>query len=152
MVLTKAAEGKASHPNVYRFVLLEYLPYAFALAVLFLGATAFCAFFCAFTNVGAFSQSLVLCTISFRFDVVSLAARACVRGIPYLIRYDCPSNACSLRCLTESCLKLAPHSRHVTTCFVILFRQWTGSGRITGVPTATLPFASSWALRACRLA
>jgi hypothetical protein len=140
MVLTKAAEGKASHPNVYRFVLLEYLPYAFALVVLFfLCATAFCAFSCAFTNVGAFSHGFVLCTTSCLCDVISFTANGCVRGIPYLIRYAFPSSPCSLRCLTDSCLKLAPHSRHITVCFVILFRQWSGAGAVFSVTTATLP-------------
>jgi hypothetical protein len=152
MVLTKAAEGKASHPNVYRFVLLEYLPYAFALVVLFfLCATAFCAFSCAFTKVGAFSHGLDRCTCSCRRTVISLAANDWVRGMPYLSRYDFPSNPCSLRCLTDSCLKLAPHSRHVTVCLVMLFLQLTGFDGVSGVTTATLPFASSWALRACRL-
>lgn len=111
-------------------------PYAFAFAVLFLCATAFCAFSCALRNFGAFSHGLVLCTISFRLDVVSLAAKACVRGIPYFARYDRPSKLCSLRCLTDSCLKLAPHSRHVTVCLAMLFLQWTGSGSVSGVHTA----------------
>src|SRR6266496_2006950 len=107
---------------------------------------------CALRNVGAFSHGLDFCTICFRIAVVSLAANGCIRGIPYLIRYAFPSSPCSLRCLTDSCLKLAPHSRHVTACLVMLFLQWTGAGGVSGVAIATLPFASSWALRACRLA
>src|SRR5215510_7825546 len=99
---------------------LLLFPDAFALAVLFPCATAFCAFSCALRNAGAFSQGLALCTISFRLNVVSLAANGWVRGMPYLIRYDRPFNPCSLRCLTESCLKVAPHSRHVTVCLVML--------------------------------
>src|SRR5262249_3770035 len=106
----------------------------------------------AFTKVGAFSHGRDLCTISCRFDVVSLAAKACVRGMPCLIRYVFPSSPCSLRCLTDSCFKLTPHSRHVTTYLAILFLQLTGLWGVSGVATATLPFASSWALRACRLA
>ena len=39
--------------------------YAFALPVLFLCATACCAFSCALRNVGAFSHGLARCTISF---------------------------------------------------------------------------------------
>src|SRR5215813_5785088 len=96
---------------------LPWFPDAFALAVLFLCATAACSRFftsCAFTKVGAFSHGLDLCTISFRFDVISFAANDCVRGIPYLIRYAFPSNPCSFRCRTDNCLKLALHSRHVT--------------------------------------
>lgn len=116
----------------------------FFLTVCFLCTTACCAFSCAFTKVGAFSYGLELCTISFRFNVTSFAANGCVRGIPYLARYDRPSNPCSLRCLTDSCLKLAPHSRHVTVYLVILFFQWTGSGGVADVAPATLPFASSW--------
>src|SRR5713101_10011673 len=133
---------------------LPLFPYAYALSVFFLGAffvccaTAFCAFSCAFRYVGAFSHGLDLCTISFRLDVVALADNACVRGIPYLTRYDCPSNPCSLRCRTDSCLKLAPHARHVTVCLVMLFLQWTGAAGVSGVATATGPFASSWACRA----
>jgi hypothetical protein len=73
------------------------LPYAFALIVLFLCATAFCAFSCPLRNVRDFSYGLDLCTISFLRDVISLAANGCVRGIPYLIRYDRPSNPCSLQ-------------------------------------------------------
>src|SRR2546426_2957488 len=100
-------------------------PYAFASAVSFLcavlclGATAACFRFfssCALRNVGACSHGLDLCTCSFRRNVISLAANDCVRGIPCLIRYDRPANPCSFRCLTDSCLKLAPHSRHVTVC------------------------------------
>src|SRR5438067_189429 len=120
---------------------LPLFPDTFALAVLFLGATAiFSRFFssCAFTYAGAFSHGLNLCTICFRLDVISFAARACVRGMPFLIRYACPSSPCSLRCLTDSCLKLAPHSKHVTTCLVMLLRQSTGFG-VAGVTTATLP-------------
>src|SRR6266851_3694312 len=79
-------------------------PYAFALVVLFLCATAFCAFSCALRNVGAFSHGLDLCTTSFRLNVISFAANDCTRGIPCLIRYAFPSNSCSFRCLTESCL------------------------------------------------
>src|SRR5713101_3577136 len=111
---------------------LPLFPYAYALSVFFLGAffvccaTAFCAFSCAFRYVGAFSHGLDRCTIAFRLNVISLAANGCVRGTPYLIRYDFPSKLCSLRCLTESCLKLALHSRHVTLCLVILFFQLTG--------------------------
>src|SRR5712691_2463261 len=132
--------------------------YAFALAipflcaVLFLCATACAAFSCAFRYVGAFSHGLDRCMLSFRIAVISLAASACVRGIPYLIRYDRPSNPWSLRCLTDSCLKLALHSRHVTVCLVILFLQWTGVGGISGVTPATLPFASSCAFSTRRLA
>src|SRR3981081_1389682 len=132
-------------------------PYAFALAVPFLGAffvccaTAFCAFSCALRNIGAFSHGFNLCTISLRFNVISLAARACVRGIPYLIRYDRPSNPWSLRCLPESCLRVAPHSRHVTVCLVILFLQWTGFDSVSGVAIATRACASSCAFRAKRL-
>src|SRR5437016_13262431 len=117
--------------------------YAFALAipflcaVLFLCATAFRAFSCALRYVGAFSHGLDRCTISFRLDVVSLAARACVRGMPYLIRYAFPSNPCSFRCRTESCLKLAPHSRHITACLVMPFLQLTGCDGVSGVSTAT---------------
>src|SRR5713101_6857778 len=99
-------------------------PYACALVLFFLCATeACCRSFssCAFLNVGAFSQGLARCTVSFRLNVVSLAARACVRGMPYLSRYAFPSSPCSFRCLTDSCLKLARHSRHVTTCLVMLF-------------------------------
>jgi hypothetical protein len=147
MVLTKTAEGKASHPNVYRFVLLEYLPYAFFLTVRFFCAKAFCAIgacarcfsSCAFTNVGAFSQGFDLCTISFRLDVVALADNDWVRGILCLIRYTFASSSWSLRCRTDSCLKLALHSRHVTACLVMLFRQWTGFNAMSGVATATLP-------------
>src|SRR5262245_4857082 len=130
-------------------------PYPFAPAVFFLGATDACFrcfSSCAFTNVGAFSHGLARCTISFLFDVISFAANGCARGIPYLIRYAFPSSPCSLRCLTESCLKLAPHSRHVTVCLVMLFLQLPDAGSVSGGATATLPFASSWALRACRLA
>src|SRR5467141_5279863 len=104
---------------------LPLFPYAFAFTVLFLWGTAACSRFfssCAFRYVGAFSHGLDLCTISFRLDVVSLAANGCVRGIPYLIRYVFPSKLCSLRCLPESCLKLAPHARHITVCLVMLFR------------------------------
>src|SRR5262249_49884454 len=118
----------------------------------FFCATAFCAFSCAFTKVGAFSHGLARCTISFRLDVISLAANGWVRGIPYLIRYAFPSNPCSCRCPPESCLKLAPHSRHVTRCFVILFLQLTGFGGGSEVARAPLPCASSWTCRACRLA
>src|SRR5882762_7371505 len=69
---------------------LPLFPYAYALAVFFLGAffvccaTAFCAFSCAFRYVGAFSHGLDLCTISFRLDVVSLAANGCIRAMPYV--------------------------------------------------------------------
>src|SRR2546427_9986730 len=106
---------------------LPLFPYAYALAVFFLGAffvccaTACSAFSCAFRYVGAFSHGLDLCTISFRRDVVALAANGCVRGMPYLIRYAFPSSPCSFRCLTESCLKLVPHARHLTVCLVMLF-------------------------------
>src|SRR4030095_14819413 len=103
-------------------------------------------------NVGAFSHGLDLCTISFRCNVVSFAANGCVLGILNFSRYDRPSNPCSLRCRTDNCLKLAPHSRHVTTCLVMLFFQLRGFESVSGVATTTLPFASSWALRACRLA
>src|SRR5215831_6794752 len=130
-------------------------PYAFPLPVLFLCATGACSRFfssCAFTKVGAFSHGLALCTISFRLAVISFAANDCTRGIPYLIRYDRPSSPCSFRCLTDSCFKLTPHSRHVTTCLVMLFRQWTVFDGASGVTTATLPFASSWACSALRLA
>src|SRR5215475_12449448 len=130
-------------------------PYAFPLPVLFLCATeACCRCFssCALRNVGAFSHGRDRCTISFRLDVVALADNGCARGIPYLIRYAFPSKPCSFRCLTDSCLKLAPHSRHVTRCLVILFFQLTGSGGVSEVAMATLPPASSWALRDCRLA
>src|SRR6266849_6593983 len=119
-------------------------PYAFALAVPFLGAffvccaIAFCAFSCAFRYVGAFSHGLDRCTIAFRLNVISLAANGCVRGILYFPRYDRPSKLCSFRCLTESCLKLALHSRHVTLCLVMLFFQWTGTGGVSGVTPATL--------------
>src|SRR5713101_6517739 len=91
------------------------------------------------------------CTISFRLDVVALADNGWVRGMPYLIRYNRTSNSCSLRCLTESCLKLALHSRHVTWYLVILFGQFTRSGGVAGVTMAARLFASSCALRACRL-
>src|ERR1043166_3587457 len=134
---------------------LPLFPDACFLTVLFLCTTAAfscCFSSCAFTNVGAFSHGLDLCAISFRRDVTSFAANDCVRGIPYLIRYPCPSNPCSLRCLTDSCLKLAPHSRHVTVCLVMLFRQLSGAGDVCGVAKATLPFASSWACSALRLA
>jgi hypothetical protein len=113
--------------------------YAFVLAVLFFCAKAVCAFSCALRNIGAFSHGLDLCTISFRLNVVSLAANGCVRGMPYFTRYDRPSNPCSFRCLTESCLKLALHSRHITICLVMLFRQLTGFNGVSGVTTATLP-------------
>src|SRR2546430_16591168 len=89
-------------------VQLPLFPDAFALAVLFLCATAaFSRFFssCALRNVGAFSHGLDLCTCSFRRDVISFAANDWVRGMPYLIRYAFPSNPWSLRCLTDSCLK-----------------------------------------------
>src|SRR5437870_4971607 len=115
---------------------LRLFPDTFALAVFFLCtlpvccAPACCAFSCAFTKVGAFSHGLVLCTISFRRDVISLAANDWVRGIAYFARYDCPSNPCSCRCLTESCLKLTPHARHVTVCLVILFFQLTRFGGV----------------------
>src|SRR5687768_1050283 len=98
---------------------LPLLPYDFPPTVPFLCAflvccaTAFCAFCCAFTNIGAFSHGLDRCTISFRLAVISFAANGCVRGIPYLARYDRPSNPWSMRCLAESCLKLAPHTRQV---------------------------------------
>src|SRR6266705_1236517 len=130
---------------------LPLFPDAFALAVLFLCAPAAfsrCFSSCAFIKVGAFSHGLDRCTISFRLDVVSLADNGCVRGMPYLIRYAFPSSPCSLRCRTDSCLKLARHSRHVTVCLVILFFQWSGAGGVFGVPTATLPCASSCACRA----
>src|SRR6266853_5004792 len=123
---------------------LPLFPYAYALAIFFLGAffvccaTAFCAFSCAFRYVGAFSHGLDLCTISFRLDVVSLAANGCVRGILYFPRYDRPSKLCSFRCLTESYLKLALHSRHVTVCLVMLFLQLTRSGGVSSVTPATL--------------
>src|SRR5713101_4033744 len=119
---------------------LPLFPYAFAFTVLFLCGTAACSrcfSSCAFRYVGAFSHGLDLCTISFRLDVISLAAKACGRGIPYFPRYDRPFKSCSLRCLTESCLKLALHSRHVTVCLVILFLQLTRSGGVSGVTTAT---------------
>src|SRR5215831_17259592 len=112
--------------------MMHVFPYDFPFAVFFLCvlpvfcATACCAFSCAFTNVGAFSHGLDLCTISFRLDVISFAANGCVRGMPYLIRYAFPSNPCSLRCRTDNCLKLAPHSRHFTVCLVMLFLQVTG--------------------------
>src|SRR6266853_1814764 len=124
---------------------LPLFPYAYALAVFFLGAffvccvIAFCAFSCAFRYVGAFSHGLDRCTISFRLDVVSLADNGCARGIAYLIRYAFPSSPCSLRCFAESCLKLALHSRHVTWYLVILFLQWTGADGVAGVATVTLP-------------
>src|SRR5215471_4401674 len=121
---------------------LPLFPDAFALAVLFLWATAaFSRFFpsCAFRYVGAFSQGLARCTTSFRLDVISLAANGCVRGMPYLIRYPFPSNPCSLRCRTDSCLKLARHSRHITVCLVMLFRQATGFGGVSSGATAPLP-------------
>jgi len=116
-------------------------PYAFALAVLFLGATAIfsrCFSSCAFKNVGAFSHGLDRCTIAFRLTVVSFADNAWCRGILYLARYDRPSKPCPLRWRTESCLRDCPHSRHVTVCFVILFFQWIGAGGVCGVRTATL--------------
>src|SRR5712691_6624508 len=134
---------------------LPLFPDAFALAVLFLCATAAssrCFSSCAFIKVGAFSHGLDLCTISFRLDVVSLAANGCARGIPYFTRYAFPSSPCSLRCLPESCLKLAPHARHLTVCFVMLFLQLTGFDGISGVATATIPLASSLACSALRLA
>src|SRR3977135_3602727 len=96
---------------------LPLFPYAFAFTVLFLyGTAASSRFFssCAFRYVGAFSHGLDLCTISFRLDVISLPANGCVRGIPYLIRYDRPSNPWSLRCRADNCLRVAPHTRHVT--------------------------------------
>src|SRR5215475_7708420 len=116
-------------------------PYAFPLPVFFLCATeACCRCFssCALRNVGAFSQGRDRCTISFRLDVVALADNGCARGIPYLIRYAFPSNPCPLRCLTESCLKLAPHSRHIAACLVMLFLQLPGAGSVSGGATATL--------------
>src|SRR5712691_11706783 len=118
-------------------------PYAFVLADPFLCVLpvfcaiacsrvfSSCAFSCALRNVGAFSHGLDLCTISFRLNVISFAANAWVRRIPYLIRYDFPSNPCPLRCLPESCLKDRPHSRHVTVCLVILLLQWTGSSGVS---------------------
>src|SRR5438552_17546136 len=121
---------------------LPLFPDAFALAVFFLCATeaCFCSFAsCALRNVGAFSHGLALCTISFRLDVISLAARACVRGIPYLIRYDRPSSPCSLRCRTESCLKLAPHCRHITVYLVMLLRQLTCCDGVSSGATSMLP-------------
>src|SRR6266700_8351467 len=134
---------------------LPLLPDVFALAVFFLCATAAfsrCFSSCAFIKVGAFSHGLDRCTTSFRLDVISFAANDCARGMPYLIRYDRPSNPCSLRCLTDSCLKLALHSRHVTTCLVMLFRQATGFDCGSGVTTVMLPFESSWTCSALRLA
>src|SRR5437660_4061990 len=134
---------------------LPLFPDAFALAVLFLCATAAssrCFSSCAFIKVGAFSHGLDRCTTSFRLDVISFAANDCARGMPYLIRYDRPSNPCSLRCRTDNCLKLAPHSRHVTVCLVMLFRQLSGSGEVFGVATATLLWESSCVFSACRLA
>src|SRR4030095_10179719 len=98
-------------------------PYACALVLFFLCATeACCPSFspCAFLNVGAFSHGLDRCTIAFRLNVISFAANDCVRGMPYFTRYDRPSSPCSLRCLTDSCFELTPHSRHVTVCLVIL--------------------------------
>src|SRR5262249_16107913 len=127
--------------------------YAFALDVPFLCAlpvfcaTACAACSCAFRYVGAFSQGLARCPISFLRDVISFAANGCVRGMPYFTRYTFPSQPCSLRCLTDNCLKLAPHSRHVTACLVMLFRQLTGVGGVLGVATATLPSESSCACR-----
>src|SRR5512138_3910295 len=109
--------------------MMHLFPYDFSFAVFFLCvlpvfcATILCAFSCAFTKVGAFSHGLDLCTISFRFNVISFAANGWVRGMPYLNRYSFPSSPCSLRCLADNCLKLAPHSRHVTICLVMLFRQ-----------------------------
>src|SRR5882672_5117342 len=132
-------------------------PYAFALGVPFLGAfficcvIAFCAFSCALRNIGAFSHGLDLCTISFRLNVISLAANGCVRGILYFPRYDRPSKLCSLRCRTDNCFRVAPHTRHVTVCLVMLFLQWTGADGVAGVAIATLPCASSCAFRATRL-
>jgi hypothetical protein len=73
---------------------LLLFPDAFVFAVFFLCAlpvfctTTFRVFSCAFTYVGAFSHGLDRCTISFRLDVISFAANDCVRGMPYLIRYD----------------------------------------------------------------
>src|SRR3977135_2892131 len=123
---------------------LSLFPYAYALAVFFLGAffvccvIAFCAFSCAFRYVGAFSHGLDRCTISFRLNVISLAANGCVRGILYFPRYDRPSKLCSLRCRADNCFRVAPHTRHVTVCLVILFFQLTGFDGVSGVATATL--------------
>src|SRR6267143_7063512 len=137
---------------------LPLFPYAYALAVFFLGAffvccaTAFCAFSCALRNVGAFSHGRDLCTISFRLDVVSLAANGCVRGILYFPRYDRPSKPCSFRCRADNCFRVALHSRHVTVCLVMLFLQLTRSGGVSGVTLATLLWAFSCVFSACRLA
>src|SRR5437867_1884418 len=125
--------------------MMQLLPYDGAFAVFFLCvlpvfcAIACSAFSCAFRYVGAFSHSLVRCTISFRIAVVSLAANGCIRGMPYLTRYDLPSSPCSFRCRTESCLKLALHSRHITWCLVMLFLQLTGCDGVSGVATVMLP-------------
>src|SRR6266567_1258794 len=105
--------------------MMQLFPYDFPFAVFFLCvlpvfcATAFCVFSCAFTKVGAFSHGFVLCTTSCLCDVISFAANGCVRGMPYLSRYAFPSSPCSFRCLTDSCLKLTPHARHVTWCLVM---------------------------------
>ena len=119
--------------------------YAFALVVFFLCAlpvfcaTACSACSCAFRYVGAFSHGRLLCTICFRIAVTERADNGWLCGIPYFARYDRPSNPCSLRCRTESCLKLAPHSRHVTVCLVMLFLQLTGFDGVSGGATVTLP-------------
>src|SRR5437899_4569427 len=108
--------------------------YACALVLFFLCATeACCRSFssCAFLNVGAFSHGLDRCTTSFRLNVIAFAANDWRRGIPYFARYDRPSNPCSFRCLTVSCLKLAPHARHVTVCLVMLFFQGIGAGGVS---------------------
>jgi hypothetical protein len=132
----------AKKKSLWSILHLPWCPDAFTLAVFFLGAIAAfsrCFSSCAFTKVGAFSHGLDLCTISCLCDVISFAAHGCVRGMPYFTRYDRPSNPCSFRCLTESCLKWAPHSRHVTVCLVGLFLQGIGFSGIFGVSTATRP-------------
>jgi len=92
------------------------------------------------------------CPRSFRRDESALAANACVRGIPYLLRYDVASSPCFLRWRPESCVKRTPHSRHVTLCLVMLVRQLTGSSGVSGVATATMPpLEPSCAFRAKRL-
>jgi hypothetical protein len=93
-------------------------------------------------------HGLTSCIIFRLIAVTDRAASGWERGIPYLLLYELGLRLCSRRCL-DNCLKLAPHSRHITACLVMLFRQSTGSAVVWTEP---VPSVSSCACRVIKLA
>ena len=92
---------------------------------------------CLLRYVGNFSQGRTSWTTCRRRIVVSRAASGWVRGMPCFVRYERLSNPCRLRWRRDNCLKAWPHSRQVTVCLVILFRQSTGTVSETGAGAKT---------------